>query len=125
MLCVGGQTTCLPYTWDRACIVADLRELSAFKIYRYAQRITMVYLTVGYRSALQYIYKYAQLLGQPDGRRPREASLTHSCVTAAMQLTSAEVNLLTRSFFTNRSAACLTRGCPYMTSRSKAYLAHL
>ena len=69
------------YTRDRACVVAVLRELSAlqnnYTDMRYV--FTMVYLTVGYLSALQYIQcKTTMVCLTVDGSRPREASLTHS-----------------------------------------------
>ena len=89
---------------------------------------TMVYLTVGYLGALQYsqICVTTMVCLTVDGHIPPEASLKRSTVwPSAPQLTSAEVNLLTRSCMTNRSAVCLTRRRPYLTCRSEAYLAHL
>ena len=67
-----GQTTCMLYTRDRACVEESLDTDNN---------------------------------GQPERK-----------------ITLAEVNLLTRSCMTNPSAACLTRGCPYMICRSDAYL---
>ena len=87
---------------------------------------TMVYRTVGYLGALQYIQCTTTMVCLTvGGRRPRQASITHSCVTVRSAANSAEVNRLTRSCMTNRSAASLTRGCPYLTCRSDTYLAHL
>ena len=88
----------------------------------------MVYLTVGYLGALQYIQISATTVVclTVDGPRPPEASLTHSVVQLfAPRLTSVDVNLLTRSCMINCSAVCPTRRCSYLTCRSEAYLAHL
>ena len=55
-----------------------------------------------------------------------EKLVLHTAVwLSAPRLTSDKVDLLTRSCMTTRSAACFTRGCPYLACRSEAYLARL
>ena len=76
---------------------------------------TMVCLTIGYLGVLQYIQCATSVVCLTvGGRRPPETSLIHSCVTVR-----SVPNL--SSCMTNNSAACLTRGRSQINTNATNY----